>query len=222
MAYTRSWNAAAEASPADSDNVSAGAGKIREFKVDVRERIAKDHYFDTAGTDADHGEHKFCTLREQSSKPTVASNKGAIYTKDVSGVSELFYENDAGTECQMTTVGAVKATGFATINDGNTGTSITWSSTKINNELGARDSNLATHKTSSDHDGRYYTESEVASILTSYYSKTEVDWIVANALTSYSTTEAMNIAIAAAVSAHNSAVADGTHPNGIQGGSGGQ
>lgn len=111
--HTNTWNSAYEASPADADPVSEGASKIRALKGDIRERLAKDHYFDIAGTDADHGEHKFATLREQSSKPTVTTNKGAIYAKDVSGVTELYYENDAGTEAQITSGGAIKGSGIS-------------------------------------------------------------------------------------------------------------
>ena len=82
MAYTRTWNAANEASPADSDSVSAGAAKIRNFKVDIRERMAKDHYMDVAGTDADHGEHSQATFREQAADPTQVTAKTFLYRKD--------------------------------------------------------------------------------------------------------------------------------------------
>lgn len=106
-AFTRTWNAAYEISPADADNVSEGASKIRNLKVDIRERMAKDHYMDIAGTDADHGEHVKATLREQSAKPTAEANKGYLYTKDVAGVTELYYEDNAGKETVITSDGSL-------------------------------------------------------------------------------------------------------------------
>lgn len=57
MAYTDTWNAAFEAVPAAGDNVSDGAEVIRDLKTAIRERVALEHYFDVAGTDADHGKH---------------------------------------------------------------------------------------------------------------------------------------------------------------------
>jgi hypothetical protein len=110
MAYIYTWNSAFEAKPADIDNISDGAAEIRKFKVAVRERLATNHYFDTAGTDADHGEHTYITLREQSSKPTAAANKGYMYTKEVSGKAELFWEDEDGNEIQFTSAGAPSTT----------------------------------------------------------------------------------------------------------------
>jgi hypothetical protein len=107
MAYTDTWNAAFEASPADIDNISEGAERIRDTKLGVRERLSKDHYMDIAGTDADHGEHSKCTLRKQTSKPTAEADKGYIYTKIIGPHVELFYENEAGTEIQLTVLGAL-------------------------------------------------------------------------------------------------------------------
>lgn len=110
MAYTRTWDASYETSPADADNVSDGAGKIRTLKTDIRERVAKDHYMDVAGTDADHGEHSKVTLREQAAAPSNVANKGFLYTKDYSGTTELYYRDSEGNESRITTAGAVGST----------------------------------------------------------------------------------------------------------------
>lgn len=100
MAFTRTWNASYEASPADAtDDVGDGAGDIRKFKVDVRERLAVDHYMDTAGTDADHGEHKFVTLREQASITSPGASKGRLALK-----STGLFINIAGTEFQISSL----------------------------------------------------------------------------------------------------------------------
>jgi hypothetical protein len=107
MAYTRTWDAAYEAIPADANNVSEGAAKMRQVKVDARERLAKDHYLDIAGTDADHGEHVKVTLREQAADPGTVANKGFLYTKDAGGVTELYYMDSGGTVTKITASGAV-------------------------------------------------------------------------------------------------------------------
>ncbi len=106
MAYTDTWNAAFEASPADGDNVSEGAERIRDTKVGIRERLAKDHYFDIAGTDADHGEHVKVTLRTGSA-PTNAVDKIFLYAKDVSAKAELFCIDEDGDEVQLTSAGVI-------------------------------------------------------------------------------------------------------------------
>jgi len=108
MAYKRTWNAANEASPADSDDRSAGAEKIRYLKVDIRERMEKDHYMDIAGTDADHGEHKQVTLRSGAA-PTYQASKVIVYAKNVDGVAELFAKDGDGNEIQITGAGAPNA-----------------------------------------------------------------------------------------------------------------
>jgi hypothetical protein len=107
MAHSNTWNAAYESSPADSDAVSEGAGKIRGVKLDVRERIAKDHYMDVAGTDADHGEHSQVTFQAPMATPSNVANKGFLYTKDVSSKAELHFLDEDDNEIQMTNAGAM-------------------------------------------------------------------------------------------------------------------
>jgi len=106
-ANTRTWNASYELLPADGDNISAGATRIRNLKTDIRERMAHDHYMAVAGTDADHGEHKQSTYRTGDYTCAGTANKGTVYTKDVSAKAELFYCDEDGDEVQMTTGGAV-------------------------------------------------------------------------------------------------------------------
>ncbi len=106
MAYTDTWNAAFEALPADGDNVSEGAERIRDLKLAVEERMQKDHYWAPAGTDANHGEHVKITFNAQSAKPAAVANKLFLYTKDVSAKVELFAEDEDGDEIQLTSGGA--------------------------------------------------------------------------------------------------------------------
>lgn len=95
---TNNWNSSYESTPADGDNISEGAGKIRDLKLDVRERIGKDHYMDLAGTQADHGEHSKVTFQAPITTPTAVANKGFLYTKDVLGKAELHFLDDNSNE----------------------------------------------------------------------------------------------------------------------------
>ena len=114
MAYTRTWDAAYEAYPAATDLVSEGDDRIRNLKTDTRERFAKDHYFDIASTDADHGEHSKVTLRVGSA-PTQAADKGMLYAKDVSSKAELFYRDEDGDEVQLTGGGVIAVSNSAVL-----------------------------------------------------------------------------------------------------------
>ncbi len=109
MSYTTTWDAVFEASPSDTDLASEGAARIREERVALRERLEKDHYWDPAGTDADHGEHKTVTLRTGFT-PTAEADKGKLYVKDVSEKAELFYIDEDGNEVQLTAGGVAKVT----------------------------------------------------------------------------------------------------------------
>ena len=110
MAFTATWNAAFEASPADGDNISEGAGKIRNLKRDMRETLEVDHYFDKAGTQADHGEHLKLTLHAPISTPSNVANKGFLYGKDISSKIELHYLDEDDNEVQLTNAGALNET----------------------------------------------------------------------------------------------------------------
>lgn len=110
MANLRVWNAAYESCPADGDNVSEGAGRIRNLKTDLRERLSKDHYMDPAGTDTDHGEHGKITFNAPlAENPATVAEKGFLYTKDVTTITddveetaaELFWKDEGGHALQI-------------------------------------------------------------------------------------------------------------------------
>jgi microcystin-dependent protein len=107
------WNAAYEAIPADADDARLGAGKIRDLKRDIRERLAVDHY--TAG-DANDGAHKKLTLIEQAGDPGTVSNTGFLYTKDVSTITELFWKDSTGASIQLTKAGVIIGTAVNIVN----------------------------------------------------------------------------------------------------------
>lgn len=108
MANTDTWNAAFEASPADTDPISEGAERIRDLKVAVQERLSVDHYWDKSGTDTAHGEHNKITLRTGAA-PSVEADKCYLYAKDVSGKAELHFRDEDGDEIQFTSGGAINS-----------------------------------------------------------------------------------------------------------------
>lgn len=111
--FTRTWNAAYEAVPADTDDAAEGALRIRNLKEDVQERGEVDHSW--AG-DANDGAHKKVTLLEQAGNPSSAANTGFLYTKDVAGITELFWEDSSGNILQLTSGGATFAALLAAAN----------------------------------------------------------------------------------------------------------
>lgn len=105
--FTRTWDAAYEAVPADSDQISEGALRIRQTRVDVQERGVVDHSW--AG-DVEDGTHLKVTFTDPlGAKPPQELDNTYLYTKDVSATSELFFEDEAGNEVQLTAAGAVGA-----------------------------------------------------------------------------------------------------------------
>jgi len=105
MAFSDTWNGAWEIAPADIDDVGDGASEIRELKLAIRERLEADHYFDPAGTDADHGEHKQITLHEPIATPGNIANKAFLYGKDVGDKIELHFLDEDDNEIQLTSAG---------------------------------------------------------------------------------------------------------------------
>ncbi len=108
MAHTRTWNAALEAIPPNTQAASQGADRIRDFKLDFRERFELDHVMDETNDD---GYHKQVTLEEQASSPGNLANKGILFTKDVGSETELFYIDAGGNEFQITDAGKLLVLG---------------------------------------------------------------------------------------------------------------
>lgn len=115
MTYTNTWNAAFEASPADGDSISEGAERIRDTRIAIQERMAHDHYFDKAGTDADHGEHLLITFHEQSAPGSPGADKAYLYTKDIDSKVELHYKDEDDNVVPITKAGVVMGIAANTI-----------------------------------------------------------------------------------------------------------
>lgn len=86
-----------ESKPGDSDIVSQFPAVERLFRDIIESWLLIDHDTD--------GEHIQVTLPELGADPTNATNTGFLYTKDDSGDTELFYEDDDGNVIQMTADG---------------------------------------------------------------------------------------------------------------------
>lgn len=91
-----------ETTPTNATNLSDGDDHILDIRKGVRIRLEYEHST-LAGSSAG-GKHKFMTMQTQAVKPTVdATQTAALYVKDVgSGIIELFYEDEAGNELQIT------------------------------------------------------------------------------------------------------------------------
>ena len=90
----------------------------RELRIGVRGRLAREHEWPSSqAATSEAGVHKFITLQNQAAKPTVSGTQiAALYTKTVgSGLQELFYENEAGTEVQISNRGVISAAGTGAV-----------------------------------------------------------------------------------------------------------
>lgn len=106
MAFTDTWDTTFESLPPDTgEAASGGASRLRSLKVAIRERLEVDH---EDLDDASHaGKHIQVSLREQAGDPTPATNEGILYTKDVGGITELFFKDSASNIKQITSAGAL-------------------------------------------------------------------------------------------------------------------
>lgn len=97
-----------ETNPTNSTLATSIDDYDRDLRVGVRSRMALEHEWPASqSSTAQGGSHKFVTLQNQSAKPTVSGTQlAALYTKTVgSGLQELYWENEAGTEVQLTSRG---------------------------------------------------------------------------------------------------------------------
>lgn len=94
-----------ETNPTNSTLATSIDDYDRDLRVGVRSRMSLEHEWPSSQSATNQaGQHKFVTLQNQSAKPTVSGTQlAAVYTKTQgSGLQELFWENEAGTEVQLT------------------------------------------------------------------------------------------------------------------------
>ena len=106
MAFIETWD---ETKPAGTRLLSLGDDDIREMKRALRERFAFGGMYWPSTDDALAGEFSNVRMKEQSANPTVVGNVGYIFTKDVNGITELYYMDSAGTVVQLTSNGKIAA-----------------------------------------------------------------------------------------------------------------
>ena len=103
MAFTYLWDSTVESLP---DNHTRGYlidDYFRQLYAAIRERMQVDHQWKNGQLD---DEHKKVTLLKSAEKPTAVATYGFVYTKDAGeGAIELFFEDAAGNELQLTSAG---------------------------------------------------------------------------------------------------------------------
>ena len=89
--------------PQPGDVISQSQGQILTNFSQLDTVFAQDHIELDDSTAADRGKHKQVTLKKLSAGPATTSTEIALYTKDVSGTTRLFYRvPSSGDEIQMT------------------------------------------------------------------------------------------------------------------------
>lgn len=105
--FTRTWDAAYEAQPADTENINLGATRIRNFKEDIQERVVVDHSF--AGDEND-GIHLKVTM-PNSAVPTFPATMGGLYAVDDATSIDLYWrDEDGNTNTRITRNGGLNPT----------------------------------------------------------------------------------------------------------------
>lgn len=157
--FSQTWNASFEAIPANGDDASEGALRIRNLKREIQERGEVDHSW--AG-DVEDGTHKKVTFTDPlTAKPTQELDNTYLYTKDVAGTSELFFEDESGNEVQLTAGGSPFA-GYPHVSndeilirpDATAGVATGWSTEAITNKA-LRLNSSAVHSTSDGGTGSF-------------------------------------------------------------------
>lgn len=96
-----SWD---ETNPQQSTLANTLDSYDRDIRIGVRGRMALEHEWPSSqSVTSAAGYHKFITLQNQATKPTLSGTQiAALYTKTVgAGLQELFYQNELGNEVQM-------------------------------------------------------------------------------------------------------------------------
>jgi hypothetical protein len=102
--FTEVWNATFEGLPPDTENINLGAGRIRNLKVDIRQRMVIDHQW--AGNAFD-GKHLQVQLPAIATPPALDGGDGCVFASNPAGPTELFYRDSSGNTVQLTSNGSV-------------------------------------------------------------------------------------------------------------------
>jgi len=89
--------------PQSTDDISQTQGEILTNFTQLNTIFGNEHVEFNDGTTANRGKHKAIRLIEQASDPSTAADEMALYTKAVSGVTELFTRGEgSGSIWQIT------------------------------------------------------------------------------------------------------------------------
>lgn len=94
--------------PAPNDYLSQSVNDIQGNFAQANTTMNIDHYPFNDLT-ANNGFHKQVRMPELAVKPVVAANQGALYTKEAQTITNLFWEQENGTEVQMTNIAPVNS-----------------------------------------------------------------------------------------------------------------
>lgn len=95
--------------PAGSDDPREADDRMREIKAAFVQRLDADHYFYPSATSTydgvDTGKHRFVTFREPNDLTSMAADESALFSKDVSAVTELHWIDESDQVLQITNQG---------------------------------------------------------------------------------------------------------------------
>lgn len=108
--HTNAWS---ESLPLGSENASTTDDYLRQWRADLGERLEGMIYGFNSDSNASPENDtgiKNLKMYKQTSDPTTVTDFGHFYVKLVSGVPELFYQDDTNTTLQLTSGGDLKST----------------------------------------------------------------------------------------------------------------
>ncbi len=104
--------------PAANQTLANSQPLIRDNFTEVFTDFGKNHVGFTNATVADRGKHNFVTLKVQAADPVIANNNEAeIFTKQIGGITQLFWKRFNGSAVQMTAVDPVYTPGVGPVFD---------------------------------------------------------------------------------------------------------
>ena len=90
--------------PQPGDRPSASQSQLLGNFQDLKTYLDRNHVaISDPNSNVDEGKHIFLQMPEQASAPSTLANEGGLYTKEVSGATQLFFREESdGNEVQLT------------------------------------------------------------------------------------------------------------------------
>ncbi len=124
MSFSNAWD---ETTPVGATNASEADNFFRKHRLDLGERLEDIFYGFNASDNSDQENEvgvKNLKMYREASDPSTVTDYGHLYVKLVSGVPELFFQDDTNTTLQLTSGGRLyssstfESVGVATLADG--------------------------------------------------------------------------------------------------------